>query len=134
MIVKLDYKADEEFQVTNASGNVLPIDMLATGKKALSPTELLLAATTACAAVDIVSMIKKKRKTFIDLKAETTGERRDEHPRKFTKLHIQYTIYSPDLTDKEADHIIALAVSKYCSVAASLDTNMELTHGCDIVR
>lgn len=135
MQVNLSYIADEEFEATNAAGNVLPIDMLAQDqKKAMSPTELLLSATAACAAVDIVSMIKKKRKTFVDLKAETVGDRREEHPRKFTKIHIKYIITSPDLTDKEAEKVIDLAVSKYCSVASSLDPAMELTHSHEIVR
>lgn len=135
MQVNLSYKADEEFEATNAAGNVLPIDMLAQDQKqAMSPTELLLSATAACAAVDIVSMIKKKRKTFVDLKAETTGERREEHPRKFTKIHIKYIIFSPDLAEKEADKVISLAVNNYCSVASSLDPEIELTHGFEIVR
>ena len=129
MKVTLSYRDDQEYTATNESGNEVAIDMLKTDKQAHSPTELLLSATVACAAVDIVAMIKKRRKTLVDFKGSAEGERREEHPRKFVKIHIHYDITSPDLTDDEADKIISLAVDKYCSVAASLDPDIELTHG-----
>lgn len=133
MKVELAYKGDEEFTVTNETGNAVEIDMLpADQKQHQSPTQLLLSAISACAAVDIVSMVKKRRKAFVDLKAETSGERRDEHPRGFTKIHMKYTITSPDLTQEEADRIVDLATTKYCSVAASISA--EQTHEVVIVR
>ena len=133
MMVSLSYKVDEEFTVVNETGNEVSIDMLpADQKQHQSPTQLLLSALSACAAVDIVSMVKKRRKTFVDLKGEATGERRDEHPRAFTKIHLKYIITSPDLTMEEAERIVDLAATKYCSVAASVSSNQ--THSVEIVR
>lgn len=133
MTVELSYKADQKFQTINESGNVLDIDMLpANEKKNQSPTQLLLSALVACAAVDIVSMVKKRRKTFIDLKGEATGDRREEHPRGFTSIHLKYYITSPDLTEDEAERIVDLATSQYCSVAASISS--EQTHSFEIIR
>ena len=135
MKVTLSYRGDEEYTATNETGNSIDIDMKQPeDKRAMSPTQLLLAGTVACAAVDIVSMIKKRRKTLVDIKGSAEGDRRDEHPRKFVKIHIHYEITSPDLTDEEAKKIIALAVDKYCSVAASLDPGIELTHGHTILQ
>lgn len=134
MKVTLEYKSDQEYRSINESGNVVDIDMFAEDKQAQSPTQLLLSGVVACAAVDIVSMIKKKRKTLVDFKGSAEGERRDEHPRKFVKIHIHYDLTSPDLTDEEAEKVIGLAVVKYCSVAASLDPDIELTHGHTIIR
>ena len=66
----------------NENENKVEIDMRsASEKEHQSPTELLLSGLGACAAVEIVSMIKKRRKTFVDLKAEISGERREEHPK-----------------------------------------------------
>ncbi|WP_425392564.1 OsmC family protein [Ekhidna sp.] len=133
MKINLNYKADEEFKSKNENGNIAEIDMRSADQKQhQSPTELLLSAVGACAAVEIVSMVKKRRKTFVDLKAEISGERRDEHPRGFTKIHLKYFIYSPDLTEEEAERIVDLATTKYCSVAGSLSA--EQTHSFEIVR
>jgi len=135
MTSSLRYKADNEFEATNQAGNTVAIDMYPQDeKKDQSPMDLLLSAVAACAAVDIVSMIKKKRRTFVDLKSETSGERAENHPKKFTKIHIKYMITSPDLTDKEAEKVIELAVNSYCSVASSLDPNIDLTHSFELIR
>lgn len=133
MKIDLKYKGDEEFTTVNQNGNKAEVDMRSADQKQhQSPTELLLSALGSCAAVEIVSMIKKRRKTFVDLKAEISGERRDEHPRGFTKIHLKYIITSPDLTEEEADRIVSLATTKYCSVAGSLKAAQ--THSFEIVR
>ena len=134
MKVTLEYRSDQEYRSINASGNIVDIDMFPENKQAQSPTELLLSGVVACAAVDIVSMIRKKRKTLVGFTGSAEGARRDEHPRKFVKIHVHYDLTSPDLNDEEAGKIITLAVEKYCSVAASLDPDIELTHGHTILR
>ena len=133
MKINLAYKGDEEFVGSNENGNQVNVDMRSKEiKEGQSPTELLLSALAACAAVEIVSMVKKRRKTFVDLKAELEGQRRNEHPRGFTHIHLKYLIYSPDLTEEEAERIVDLATTKYCSVAASIQA--EQTHSFEIVR
>ena len=133
MKVELKYKGDQEFTTKNENENKVEVDMRPDdAKEHQSPTEMLLSAVGACAAVEIVSMIKKRRKTFVDLDAEISGERREEHPRAFTKIHLKYIITSPDLTDEEAERIVDLATTKYCSVAGTL--NAEQTHSFEIKR
>lgn len=133
MKINLAYKADKEYVATNETGNAVSIDMYdPEEKQSQSPMQLLLSGLVACAAVDMVSMVKKRRKTFVDLKAEATGDRREEHPRAFTKIHLHYAITSPDLTDEEAERIVDLATTKYCSVAGSVGA--EQTHSFEIIR
>ena len=133
MNVKLNYKGDEEFVGINENGNKVNVDMRSPEQKEhLSPTELVLSALAACASVEVVSMIKKRRKEFVDLNVEVEGERRDEHPRGFTKIHLKFIITSPDLTDEEAERLIHLSATKYCSVAGSLSA--EQTHSFEIIR
>ena len=134
MKVDLAYIADEEYTGINASGNKVAIDMLKEDKRAMSPTELLLTAVGACGAVDLVSMVKKRRKELRDLKAVVTGKRREEHPRSFTDIHVRYRIFSADLTEKEAERIVKLAVEDYCSVGATVNRSASLTHSFEIIR
>ena len=133
MKVVMSYRGDEEFDVVNSHGNVVSIDTRTSAeKKHQGPVELVVSALSACAAVDIVSMVRKRRKTFVDLKCEATYERNDGMPRYLTKINLHYIITSPDLTDAEAERIVDLAASKYCSVAGSLKA--EQTHSFEIVR
>lgn len=132
--INLDYKDDKAYTAVNASSNEVQIDMLERNEKeAMSPMELLLTALISCAAVDIVAMVKKRRKTFVDLKGEVVGERRDVVPKKFTNIHIHYDIISPDLTEEEAERIVSLATTKYCSVAATINESTSVTHGFKVV-
>ena len=133
--VSMSYLNDEKFQVLNESGNKLTIDMYEKDKKEnLSPMELLLSAVTTCAAVEIVSMIKKRRRDFRDLKAQSSGIRAETHPMYYKKINIKYIIYSKDLQDSEADRFISLALTKYCSVGSSIRKDTEVVHSFEIIR
>ena len=133
--VVLGFKSDEEFYTVNSTQNRVEIDMYEPEKKqAQSPMELLLSGIIACAAVDVVSMIKKRRKVLNDLSGKASGQRRAAAPRSFTEVHIHYEINSPDLTDQEAEKIISMAVDKYCSVASSINSDIHLSHGFEIKR
>ena len=68
--IKMSYVDDEKYNVENRTGNKVTIDMYESEKKEnLSPVELLLGAVTSCAAVEIVSMIKKRIRDFKNIKA-----------------------------------------------------------------
>ena len=96
--------------------------------------ELLLSAVTTCAAVEVVSMIKKRRRDFKDIKAETSGVRADTHPMYYKEINVKYIIYSNDLKDNEAERFISLALTKYCSVGSSIRKDTEVKHSFEIVR
>ena len=119
--VSMSYVDDEKFEFKNSSNNSVLVDMYKPDqKKNHSPMELLLCGLTSCAAVEIVSMIKKRRRDFKDLKALTSSVRAKNPPRYFKSIDIEYQIYSSDLTKEEAKRFISLSINKYCSVGASL--------------
>jgi len=118
---------DEVYVAQNELGHEVRIDMKGELKKNQSPVELLLSAVGACGAMDIVLMLKKRRKTVIDFITETEGTRKEDHPRSFTKVHCHYKITSPDITEDELYKIAKLSLEKYCSVADSLKTEVTLS-------
>ncbi|NJM26644.1 MAG: OsmC family protein [Bacteroidia bacterium] len=124
---------DEVYEATNQNGNSVNIDMRkAELKKGQSPTELLLSSLAGCGAVDIVIMLKKRRKTIQSFTIETEGNRRDDPPRYFTDIHCNYIVVSPDVTEEELYKTAKLALEKYCSVASSLKSN--ITFSVSVVR
>lgn len=121
------YVEDELYIAENDNGNTIHIDMRNPGdKKSLGPIEMMLASIAGCAAVDIVSMLRKKRKTFIDLTIETTGTRREDHPRGLTHITSKYTLYSPDTSLETFEKVAILATDKYCSAAASVKAEIKV--------
>ncbi len=124
---------DELFESVNEDGHRATIDTRPRGTKAAqSPVELLLTALSACAAVDIVMILKKRRKTITDFKIIADGTRPEEPPRYFEKIHSHYLITSPDVEPEEVHKAAALALEKYCSVGASLKS--ELTFSVEVRR
>jgi len=135
MKVSMDYVNDNTFKVKNESNNELLIDMCDPDKKKhLSPMELLLSAVTSCAAVEIVSMIKKRKRNFKNIVAETLGKRVDSSPRYFSSIDIKYIIYSKDLKENEAERYISLSLEKYCSVGATINDKTIINHSFEIIR
>lgn len=128
------YLADNEFEAVNESGNRLPIDMHAPeDKKHFSPMQLLLAATGACAAVDIVEILKKKRKTVWDLQIKSEGIRRDEIPKRFNSINLHFILYSPNTQEEEFIKVVRLGVEKYCSVSASLSADIKVSYTIEVI-
>ncbi|MFN8340330.1 MAG: OsmC family protein [Cyclobacteriaceae bacterium] len=124
---------DEIFESFNDQNNPVTIDMRPREqKKGQSPVELVLSALAGCGAVDIVAILKKRRKTLTDFVIETEGTRRDETPRFFTAFHCHYIITSPDVTEDELQKAAALSLEKYCSVAHSLKA--AVTFSVQVVR
>lgn len=115
----------ELYEATNPAGLSVRIDMREPGvKKDQSPTELLLSSLSGCAAVDIVIILQKRKKNIIDFLIETTGTRREEAPRRYTDIHTKFIITSPDVTEEELNKAAGLSLEKYCSVAATLNSNI----------
>lgn len=119
---------EEVYEASNMNGNNVTIDMREAALKThQSPPELLLSALSGCGAIDIVIMLKKRRKTILEFFIETTGVRRDDAPRKFTDIHCKFIVVSPDVTEEELLKASHLSLEKYCTVAASLNSHIHIT-------
>ena len=133
--ISMSYLEDKKYKVKNTSGNEIVVDMYSKEEKEnLSPMELLLSAIVTCAAVEIVSMVKKRRRDFFDIKAEVSGLRAETHPMYYKEVKIKYVIYSKDLQENEAERFISLALEKYCSVGSSIRKDTQIIHSFDIIR
>ena len=122
-------KSDYQFESVSPEGVSLHMDMLPVAEKQhFSPMQLLLSAVGGCAAVDLVQMVKKRRKTVNGLRIESEGERRETEPKRFVRIHLKFILESPDATEEELNKLLALAIEKYCSVSATLAPDLDLTY------
>ncbi|HET9826435.1 MAG TPA: OsmC family protein [Chitinophagaceae bacterium] len=84
---------------------------------------LLLSATAACSAIDIVDILKKMRVEFSEFEIETEAEQTEEHPRVFKDIHITYKIRTNKANEEKVKRAIELSLDKYCGVSAMLRKN-----------
>ena len=131
---KIKYAGDEFFIGTSASGHSQTIDTKGDRKSAASPLELLLISVGSCTAIDVISILQKKRQDVTDYDVEVTGIRRDEHPRSFTKINIHHIVYGRSISEKAVADAIELSDTKYCSVAATVKPTAEISTSFEIVE
>ncbi len=94
---------------------------------AASPMEVMLEAMGACSAMDVLSILRKQRKTIAGFRIDIDGERAKEYPKVYTTAHLVYTLTSPDATLTELTRAIELSHEKYCSASA-----MFIRSGCEV--
>lgn len=127
--------AGDEFLIaTTPGGYSLTIDTKGDRKSAPTPMELLLVSVAGCTAVDVVSILKKKRQDVRDYRVEISGERRDDHPRAFTKMKVHHIVYGNDVSEQAVAAAVELSDMKYCSVAATVRPTVEITTTFEIVN
>lgn len=130
----IHYAGDEFFIGTSPSGHAITIDTKSDRHSAPTPVELLLIAVGGCTAVDVVSILEKKRQIVTDYKIELTAERREEHPRAVTKINIHHIVYGRDVSEQAVARAIELSDEKYCSVAATVRPTTTITTSFEIIE
>lgn len=111
---------DKRFIGVTPDGQRVMIDGEAEAKTGMNPMELLLNALGACAAFDVVEMLKKRRLDVQGYRIELSGRRPDAVPAPYTHIHARHIFKVPGLDEKTATRFVDLAMNKYCSVASSL--------------
>jgi putative redox protein len=91
------------------------------------PKPLMLAALGGCTAMDVVSILKKMRVVLKSLNVIVEGELSEEHPKRFTKMHVIYEVEGNDLPLDKIEKAVALSEEKYCGVSAVYREVIEIT-------
>lgn len=128
------YGGDEFFIGTTPSNHSVIIDTKGERKSAPTPMELLLVSVAACTAVDVVSILQKKRQKVSDYKVEISGIRREEFPKAFIAFHIHHLVYGQNILTQAVEQAIELSDTKYCSVAATVRPTAEITTSFEIIE
>jgi putative redox protein len=104
------------------------------GEGGISPMKLLLLSVAGCTAYDVVMILQKMREPIEGLEVEISGERREEHPKIYRKIHLHYRIYG-DVKEEKAKRAIELSQDKYCSASAHVKlSGAEVTYSFEIIK
>jgi putative redox protein len=118
---------------TTGSGHTLVMDS-AEGDAGARPIELLLVAQAGCTAMDVVSILRKKRQAFTRYEVRVAGgQREDPPPHTYESIRIVHLVEGP--VDVEAvRRAIELSATKYCSVTANLASGIAEVRHAYVVR
>jgi putative redox protein len=95
------------------------------GSAGPSPMQALAFGLAGCMAMDVVAILQKGRQAVRGLRADLTGTRAEEDPRRFTAFALHYTI-TGGIPGERVERAIELSRQKYCSVWHSLRQDIPL--------
>lgn len=96
------------------------------------PMEMILIGLAGCTAMDVLSILKKKRVRLDDFSMQVEAERAEEHPKVFTRIHLHYIFTGNDIKPKDIERSIELSQDKYCGASAMLRKAAEISYDYEI--
>jgi putative redox protein len=117
------------FEGIGGSGFTVSLDTLAEegSGTGFSPMELLLVSLAGCTAMDVISILKKKRQDVTGFEVRAHGLRADDHPKIYTDITLEYVVRGHGVDPKAIERAIELSETKYCSVAGMLKKAANIT-------
>jgi putative redox protein len=88
--------------------------------------ELMALSMAGCTAMDVISILRKKRQDVTDFEVRVSAPRADEHPRVFTRAMIEYLVTGHDVDEKAVVRAIELTAKNYCPAQAMLGQVMPI--------
>ncbi|HEY2955114.1 MAG TPA: OsmC family protein [Candidatus Eisenbacteria bacterium] len=98
-----------------------------------SPMEVVLGAVGGCSAMDVISILRKQRQRVTGYEVEVTAERREEHPRAYTRIEVLHRVRGHGVSPAAVEEAIRLSDTKYCSVHAMLAPAVALSSRYEIL-
>jgi putative redox protein len=125
--VRLEHRGGMKFHADPSSGHPYDFDDRESNTGG-SPVETVLAALASCSAMDVVSIMSKKRQAVSSYRIEASGEQRDEYPQVYSEITIVHEIEGKNLSEAAIRRAIELSATKYCPVNAMLSAGATVVH------
>lgn len=91
------------------------------------PHRLLLLALAGCTAMDVLSILRKKRQQISGLTVAVWGKRARPHPKIYTWIEVLYSVRGNHVDPRAVERSIELSRTRYCPVIATLSHVAEVT-------
>lgn len=118
------WKEDLAFTGRTGSGFSINLDADedAGGKNSGSrPLELMALSLAGCTAMDVISILRKKRQAVTSFEVEVHADRAEEHPKVFTRASILYRVYGTAIDEAAVRRAIELSAERYCPAQGMLN-------------
>jgi len=82
------------------------------------PMELLAVGLAGCTAMDVISILSKKRQDVTDFEVQVHADRAADHPKVFTSAVIEYFVTGRGVREAAVLRAIELSAVRYCPAQA----------------
>lgn len=99
------------------------------------PVELVLYGLAGCTAMDVISILEKKRQRVTDVDLVVTGTpRTDDYPKIYTRIEVEYIVTGIGVKPEAVARAIELSEEKYCSVKGMLGPQVEVVTSYRVIE
>jgi putative redox protein len=123
MDAKVTWDHGMTFEGTADTGFTVPLGTVpAVGGEndGFQPMELMAVSLAGCTAMDVISIMRKKRQEITAYEVRVSAERADTHPKVFTKATITYEVVGHDIAEAALVRAIELSAERYCPAQGML--------------
>jgi len=85
------------------------------------PMELMAVSLAGCTAMDVISIIRKKRQDVTAYEVKVHADQADTHPHVFTQSLITYEVTGREIDEASVLRAIQLSAERYCPAQGMLD-------------
>lgn len=122
--IEVKWTGGHQFLAADEAGHVVVTDSAGQGFK---PPNLLLASLVTCAGIDVVRILEKKRQNFTAIEVKVDKQNASEAPWTIETVEVEWIVRGQGLKEKAVRDSVRLAEEKYCSVSASLRSELVTT-------
>jgi len=129
MHAKVIWQENMNFSGTADSGFEIQLDAhqkVGGEGKGFIPMELIAVSLAGCTAMDVISILRKKRQDVTNFEVRVDAPRAEEHPRVFTGATIEYLVTGHGVEEAAVVRAIELTSERYCPVQAMLGKVMPI--------
>jgi putative redox protein len=119
--INMKWTGGTQYLATDEAGHVVVTDSEGQGFK---PPDLLLVSLAGCSGIDTARILEKKRQKVTSIEVKVEKENEPEPPWTIKKIEVEWTVRGKGLKEKAVRDAVHLAEEKYCSVAASLRSEL----------
>ena len=124
---ELVHDGGTRFTATTGSGRTIVFGGAAQNGE-LSPVETVAASLAACSAMDVVSILEKKRQVWDVYRVEIAADQRKEYPQVYTRIDVTHIVEGTVVLEAAVRRAVELSASKYCPVNAMISAGATEVH------
>jgi putative redox protein len=129
MDAKVTWKGRMSFTGSADSGFSVPLGTdpsVGGDNDGLRPMELMAISLAGCTAMDVISILQKKRQVISAYEVRVHADRAADHPKVMTSAVIEYRITGQNVDESAVLRAIELSALRYCPAQAMLGKIMPL--------
>jgi len=136
--IEIEWRAGRErFEAHGHSGVPIAVDAPhfdpASAPAGPNPSELLLVAAGACAAWDVVEILRKQRASIDAIDVHVEGDQDEDPPWTFRAIRVHFTVLGRDLDAERVAKAVRVSESTYCSVISTVRGAADVTVTSEVV-